>query len=233
MDNYDVGKFEKEALALLDGLFTSHEMIILTGGSGLYIDAISNGFDDIPSVGESIRAELNFVFKREGITVLQEKLKLLDPIYYARVDVKNPQRLIRALEVTIGTGKPFSSFRKRRKAERPFKIIKVGLEREREELYARIDLRMDQMIAEGLFEEAKNLYPMRQYNALQTVGYKEVFGYLEGKYDKKEAIRLLKRNSRRYAKRQMTWFRRDEDFHWFHPSEVQEIMDFVNDQIRE
>ena len=151
----------------------------------------------------------------------------MDPAYYATVDVNNPQRLIRALEVCLSTGQPYSSFRKRQVTPRPFKIIKIALERDREELYERIDLRMDQMITEGLFNEATALYPYRQHNALQTVGYKEIFGYLNGEYDKQEAIRLLKRNSRRYAKRQMTWFRKDEDYQWFHPSQTQEIIEFI------
>ena len=182
---------------------------------------------------ESLRTQLNGVLEKDGIKVLQKQLLLLDPIYYAKVDLNNPQRLIRALEVCIGTGKPFSSFREKKNVLRPFKIIKIALERERKELYDRIDSRMEQMISEGLFEEARSLYPMRHYNALQTVGYKEIFGYMEQQYDKEETIRLLKRNSRRYAKRQMTWFRRNEEYHWFHPSMTQEIMDFVTDQMGE
>jgi tRNA dimethylallyltransferase len=232
-DDYDVGKYEREVLLLLERLFKQHKMVILTGGSGLYIDAVTHGFDNIPPVDPSVRAELNLIFKKEGKSLLQEKLRHLDPDYYEKVDLNNPQRLIRALEVTIGTGRPFSSFRKKNKAERPFTSVKIGLERDRQELYDRINLRMDAMIAEGLFEEAKGLYAMRHYNALQTVGYKEIFGYLEGAYDKEETIRLLKRNSRRYAKRQFTWFKREEDFHWFHPSQTQEIIDFVQFQIGE
>ena len=199
----------------------------------MYLDAISYGFDEIPTVDESLRTQLNGVLEKDGIKVLQKQLLLLDPIYYAKVDLNNPQRLIRALEVCIGTGKPFSSFREKKNVKRSFKIIKIALERERKELYDRIDSRMDQMISEGLFEEARSLYPMRHYNALQTVGYKEIFGYMEQQYDKEETIRLLKRNSRRYAKRQMTWFRRNEEYHWFHPSKTQEIMDFVTDQMGE
>lgn len=231
MDNYDVARYEKEALTLLKSLFSTQDMAILTGGSGLYIEALTKGLDDIPAVDDAIRDALNERYKREGISFLQEKLKILDPAYFERVDTGNPQRLIRALEVSIGTGRPFSSFRKMTKADRPFGCIKIGLERDRQELYERINSRMDDMIAEGLFEEAANLFPMRRHNALQTVGYKEIFGYLEGHYDKEEAIRLLKRNSRRYAKRQMTWFRRDREYHWFHPSQIQEIIGFINDQM--
>ena len=226
-EDYDVGKFETDALALLETLFEHQSLVIMTGGSGLYLDAVARGFDAIPAVDKSVRAALNALYEQEGLSVIQDRLRDLDPDYYATVDPHNPQRLIRALEVCLGTGKPYSSFRKKRTIPRSFDIIKIALERDREELYQRIDLRMDQMIAEGLFEEAAALYPYRSHNALQTVGYKEIFGYLDGEYDKQEAIRLLKRNSRRYAKRQMTWFRKDADYHWFHPSQTQEIIDFV------
>lgn len=226
-DDYDVGKFEAEALSLLDGLFKSHSLVIMTGGSGLYLDAVAKGFDAIPAVESSVREELNLYYQQNGIEGLQAKLEKLDPVYYDKVDLNNPQRLIRALEVCIGTGMPYSSFRVKKEVERPFDILKIALERDREELYGRIDERMEQMIAAGLFEEAELLYPFRHYNALQTVGYKEIFGYLENQYDKEEAVRLLKRNSRRYAKRQMTWFRKDEGYHWFHPSQIQEIVDLI------
>lgn len=230
-EDYDVGRYENEAIILLDSLFKMNELVILSGGSGLYVDAICNGLDNIPAVDESIRADLNRMFEKQGIRVLQEKLLVLDPLYYEMVDLNNPHRIIRALEVTLGTGKPFSSYRSKKKTDRPFKILKIALERERGELYKRINSRMDQMIMDGLFEEAEALYPLRSYNALQTVGYKEIFGYFEGKYSKEEATRLLKRNSRRYAKRQMTWFRKDRDYHWFHPSRTQEIIDFISDQM--
>lgn len=232
-ESYDVGKYETDALRLLDHLFKSQSLVILTGGSGLYLDAVSKGFDAIPEVDKSIRSGLNLLYQQDGIVGLQERLNQLDPVYYEKVDLNNPQRIIRALEVCLGTGRPFSSFRIKKEAERPFETIKIALERNREELYARIDDRMDQMIAAGLFEEAKALYPFRDYNALQTVGYREVFGYLEGQYDKDKAIDLLKRNSRRYAKRQLTWFRKDEDYHWFHPSQIQEITDLIADHIGE
>ena len=224
---YDVGRFEADALALLEALFAQHELVIMTGGSGLYIDAVCKGFDAMPAVDKSIRAALNDRYEKQGLSALQQQLKELDPDYYQAVDLNNPQRLIRALEVCIGSGKPYSSFRQKQTSPRPFQTLKIALQRDREELYTRIDQRMDQMIAEGLFEEAATLYPYRHHNALQTVGYKEIFGYMEGEYDKAEAIRLLKRNSRRYAKRQMTWFRKDADYHWFHPSQTQEIADFV------
>lgn len=230
-DDYDVREFEKETLDLLDVLFKTLSLVIISGGSGLYLDAIAQGFDVIPTVDKSVRDELNQFYQQQGLQALQARLQSLDPIYYEKVDLNNPQRLIRALEVTIGTGKPFSSFRKSRKVERAFDMIKIALHREREELYERIDDRMDQMIAGGLFEEASGLYPLRHLNALQTVGYKEIFGYMNGSYDRDEAIRLLKRNSRRYSKRQMTWFRKDDSYTWFNPSQTQEIMTFIDTQI--
>lgn len=232
-DEYDVGKFEIEALNLLDRLFERHDLVILSGGSGMYLDAIANGLDSVPRADEAIRAKLNRMFEQYGIGVLQEKLLEFDPVYYHMVDLNNRQRIIRALEVSLSTGTPFSSYRTKKTAERPFEILKIALERDREELYGRINKRMDQMIEEGLFEEARSLYPLRNYNALQTVGYKEIFPVFEGKYDKDEAIRLLKRNSRRYAKRQLTWLRKDKTYHWFHPSAQQEIIDFVRTQTGE
>lgn len=230
-DNYDVKSFEEDALNLMQEIFQKHDIIIMTGGSGLYIDAICNGFDDMPQVGSEIRQKIIKEYELKGLVFLQEEVKLLDPEYFALVDQNNPQRLMRALEVCRGTGKPFSSFRNKKKVDRPFKIIKIGLEREREELYRRIDLRMDLMIQEGLFEEAVSLFPHKHLNALQTVGYSEIFGFLEGNYDKEEAIRLLKRNSRRYAKRQLTWFKRDSEMTWFHPDQLEDVLEFISTQM--
>lgn len=230
-EDYDVRRFEIDVLALLDKAFLSYNPIILSGGSGLYIDAVVNGLDDIPAIDTEWRERLDNQYRTEGLAALQERLQELDPHYYAQVDRQNPQRLIRALEVCLGTGQPYSSFRTKKVAERSFEVIKIALTRDRSELYERIDRRMDQMIQEGLFEEAGQLYPLRHLNALQTVGYSEIFGYLEGKYDRTEAIRLLKRNSRRYAKRQLTWLRRDSEYHWFHPDQVNEIVSFVEDQM--
>jgi tRNA dimethylallyltransferase len=189
----------------------------MTGGSGLFVDIIAHGMDEIPDIDPQIRTDLIKLYQEFGLEYLQNKLKETDPEYFEEVDLMNPQRLMRAIEVCLGTGKLYSTFRQKKKIERPFHIIKVGLNRDREELYQRIDQRMEEMIAEGLFEEAERLFPYRHLNALQTVGYSEVFGYLEGNYDKEEAIRLLKRNSRRYAKRQLTWFRKDLEITWFHP----------------
>jgi tRNA dimethylallyltransferase len=226
-----VRKFEKDALSLLDKLFEKHEVVIMTGGSGLFADAVVEGLDEMPEIDPKIREGIIKEFEERGLNFLQTEVARLDPEYFDQVDRQNPQRLMRALEVCRGTGKPFSSFRVKSKKERNFIPIKIGLERDRAELYERIDQRMDQMIAAGLFDEAEALFGKRHLNALQTVGYSEIFGFLEGKYDKEEAVRLLKRNSRRYAKRQLTWFKRDESITWFHPSQEKEILKFLKDQI--
>jgi tRNA dimethylallyltransferase len=230
-DPYDVRKFENEAIHLLGQLFEKHDVVIMTGGSGLYIDAVCFGFDEIPEIDPAIRKALILDFEKEGIQILQNRLQELDPLYFEQVDIQNPQRLMRALEVCIGTGKTYSSFRKKKQNTRPFNLILVGLERDREELYHRIDNRMDNMIAEGIFQEAENLFPYRDLNALQTVGYSEIFGFLEGNYKKEEAIRLLKRNSRRYAKRQMTWFKKYPEMTWFHPDDFKELMGFIKKKL--
>jgi tRNA dimethylallyltransferase len=230
-DAYDVRKYEEEALGLLEHLFQKHRVVILTGGTGLFADVVVNGMDAIPEVAPEIRNEIIQEYQSKGLTWLQSAVKEVDPEFFEVVDQANPQRLMRALEIWRGTGLKFSSFRTRKNVKRPFEVIKIGLDRPREELYQRIDSRMEQMLAEGLFEEAEGLFEMRGLNALQTLGYTEIFDFLEGKYDKEELIRLLKRNSRRYAKRQLTWFRRDPQIHWFHPSEEQEIFTFLEDQI--
>ena len=193
----------------------------------MYLKAVTEGMADIPEVDEEIRMKLNQQLADVGLEALTEELRRLDPEYYAEVDLKNPQRVTRALEVCIGTGKKYSELRSQEPQERDFHVIKIGLERPREELYERIDARMDIMIEKGLFEEAEELYPYRKHYALQTVGYKEIFDYLEGKYDKEEAVRLLKRNTRRYAKRQLTWFGKDEDIKWFHPDEYDAVFSYI------
>jgi tRNA dimethylallyltransferase len=230
-EDYDVRKFEKDALALLDKLFKTQEVVIMTGGSGLFADAVVNGLDEMPEIDPQIREKIIEEFEEKGLNFLQNEVAQLDPVYFDQVDRQNPQRLMRALEVCRGTGKSFSSFRIKEKKLRNFTPIKIGLERDRAELYQRIDQRMDHMIVAGLFDEADALFGKRHLNALQTVGYSEIFGFLEGKYDKEEAIRLLKRNSRRYAKRQLTWFKRDEYVTWFHPSQEREILKFLKHQI--
>ncbi len=230
-DDYDVRRFEKDALEILELIFRSKETAIITGGSGLFADAIASGFDEMPEVSPEIRGKIIAEYEEKGLGWLQSQVADYDPDYYSQVDRQNPQRLMRALEIYLGTGSKFSSFRRKTKTVRPFKVIKVGLERDRNELYRRIDQRMDQMIEAGLFDEAKSLFQKRHLNAMQTVGYSEIFGFLEGKYDREEAIRLLKRNSRRYAKRQLTWFRRDPEIRWFHPDQEQEILTWIQTQI--
>lgn len=230
-EEYDVRKFEQDALSILGLLFQDHQVVIMTGGSGLFADAVVKGLDEIPDVDPEIRKEITAEFEQKGLEWLQGEVEKADPDYYQLVDRQNPQRLMRALEVCRGTGLRFSSFRVKKKAERSFKTIKIGLYRDREELYERIDLRMDQMIEAGLFQEAEALFGKRTLNALQTVGYSEIFGYMEGKYDKEEAIRLLKRNSRRYAKRQLTWFRKDSEIQWFKPSQFKEITEWIETQM--
>lgn len=225
-DFYSAGAFERDALALLDRLFDDHRQVVAVGGSGLYLKALWHGFDEMPEILEGVRDQLNEEFAQTGIEPLLHELKLSDPVYFDQVDQMNHQRVIRALEVIRSTGMPFSKYRQSEPTvERPFKNVKIGLEMEREQLYARIDGRMDLMIAAGLFEEAELLYSHREMNALQTVGYKEIFDFMDGKYDRDEAVRLLKRNSRRYAKRQMTWFKADPEIKWFDASTpVEEIL---------
>lgn len=227
---YDAGQFEKDALALLDKLFQEHDTVVVAGGSGLYVKALCEGFDHMPEVPQGIREQLNKELEQKGLDPLLTELQTVDEPYYQQVDRQNPQRIIRALEVYRASGKPYSFYRKDEKIKRPFNIIKIGLERNRKELYQRINLRIDQMIAEGLEDEARSLYPYRTLNALQTVGYQEWFAYFEGEYDYEEAVRLLKRNSRRYAKRQLTWFKRDAGFTWFHPNQLAQALRFIRKQ---
>jgi len=223
---YSAGEFEREALATLDDLFKMHQNVISVGGSGLYLKALWQGLDDMPEIEEGIREQLNAEFQQTGLEPLLAELQEKDSSYFDQVDRHNHQRVIRALEVIRSTGEPFSSFRQNQPKEpRSFVNVKIGLEMERDKLYARIDARMDAMIAAGLFEEAERLYPFRKMNALQTVGYKEIFDLFDGKYDREEAVRLLKRNSRRYAKRQLTWFKADPEIKWFDAeSPVEEIL---------
>lgn len=231
VDSYDVRKYEAEALQLLDRLFKTKQVVLMTGGTGLFASAIANGLDEIPDVSPEIRVDLIQELEEKGLAWLQGAVEEVDPEFYAQVDRSNPQRLMRALEIWRGTGLKFSSFRIKNKMNRPFEIVKIGLDRPREELYQRIDQRMELMLRGGLFKEAEGLFDRRNLNALQTLGYTEIFDFLEGKYDEKEMIRLLKRNSRRYAKRQLTWFRKDLLIRWFHPAQEQEILGYLNDQI--
>ncbi|MBP7533359.1 MAG: tRNA (adenosine(37)-N6)-dimethylallyltransferase MiaA [Chitinophagales bacterium] len=222
-DNYSVGSFERDALQLLDTQFKQHGAVLMVGGSGLYIRAVCEGLDEFPAISEDIRMQINLKFKVEGITYLQETLRQLDPDYYAIVDTNNPHRMIRALEICMGTGQTFSSFWTRSATERPFKCIKIALNTDRAALYERINKRVDKMMELGLEAEARELYPQKELNALQTVGYQELFGYFDGIHTLTEAVELIKRNTRRYAKRQLTWLRKDPDFLWFEPTDVEGI----------
>lgn len=231
---YNAGAFEQDVLALLEKLFQQHDVVLMTGGSGLYVRAVLEGMDEMPDADPDVREKLTRQYEAEGLQPLLDKLQELDPIYFAQVDKANPQRVIRAVEVCLSSSIPYSSFRKSERQERPFNIIKIGLNRDRSELYQRIDQRMDQMLEQGLLEEAKALYPYRAHNALQTVGYKEIFDYLEGMYNWEEAVRLLKRNSRRYAKRQLTWFRKNpEEYAWFEPQQWQEVVAYIKGQLKD
>jgi tRNA dimethylallyltransferase len=218
---FSVGDFEKQALTLLDELFLTHDIVILVGGSGLYIKALCEGFDEIPQADAGIREQLNHEFNDTGIEPLQDELKIADPVYYNEVDLRNPQRVIRALEVFRSTGKPFSSYRKATINKRPFNILKIGLDLPREVLYDRINKRVDAMVAQGLVDEVSALTPYRHLNALNTVGYAELFDYFDGTFDLPRAIELIKQNTRRFAKRQLTWFRKDQSIHWLKPADIQ------------
>jgi tRNA dimethylallyltransferase len=214
-DNYSVGQFEKDALKILDELFLKNNVIIMVGGSGLYTNAVLEGFDDFPEIDQEIRLKLNKQIEEGKIEILQNQLKELDAESYNTIEIENPHRLIRALEICIGTGKPYSSFKNKDKAKRNFIPIKIGLIADREIMYNRINNRVDSMLKGGLLEEAKKLYPQKQLNALQTVGYRELFEYFEGKCTLEFATEEIKKNTRRFAKRQVTWNKKDESIHWF------------------
>ena len=226
-DEYNVSRFETDALRKLDELFTAGHYAVLTGGSGLYIRAVCHGIDDLPDPDPSLREKLKEIFTQDGLPALQEKLKGLDPAFYEIVDRSNPKRLLRALEVCLTTGKPYSSLRKNVPGKRNFRTILIGLTRDKDELNNRINRRVDLMIEQGLIEEARSLYPNRNLNALNTVGYKELFRYFDGEIPLEKAIENIRTNSRRYAKRQMTWFRKEQGITWFDAGHEEEIMKFV------
>lgn len=233
-EDYSVGDYERDAIAKLEGLFQKHEVVILVGGSGLYIKSLIEGLDSFPEIEPEVRNALNERLVNEGIESLQRELKDLDPEYYDKIDPNNPHRLIRALEICIGSGKSFSSFLNKPKPLRKFKTISIGLTAPREEIYERINLRVDSMMDEGLLEEAQGLYHKRRLNALNTVGYKELFSFFEGRIDLETAVEEIKKNSRRYAKRQMTWFRKNEETKWFHyQTAFGEIENYIREEIRE
>ncbi len=230
-DYYSAGKYELEVLELLEKLFKERENIILVGGSGMYIDAVCKGIDELPDADELLRKSLIEKSEKEGIESLRFDLKRLDPEYYEIVDLQNSKRILKAIEVCIQTGKTYTSFRTNVNKKRPFNIVKIGLERDRKELYERINERVDLMIKHGLVAEAKQFKRESNLNSLNTVGYKELFPFFGGEYSLEEAERLIKRNSRRYAKRQMTWFKRDKEINWFHPENKKAIFDFLKTNI--
>ena len=227
-DYYNVSMFEFDVLDVVEEIHKTNDYAFMTGGSCMYVDAVCKGIDDMPTIDMKIRNELLERKEKEGIDTLRFELKKLDPDFYYETDIKNPKRILKALEVCYQTGKPYSSFRKKTAKQRPFDIIKIGINRDRQELYNRINLRVDQMIEEGLLGEVKSLLPFRHLNSMNTVGYKEFFPYYDGEYPLETAIELVKRNSRRYAKRQLSWFNRDKDIKWFHPDNIDEILGYID-----
>ena len=229
-EDYNAGQYERDAIALMEELFRAHDILVMTGGSMLYADAVCNGLDDLPAVPDKIRKEVTRLYQEKGLVWLQSEVQRLDPAYWNEVDRQNPARLIHCVELCLTTGKPYSSLLSKKPTSnsrqpitnRPFRILRIGLERPREELYDRINRRVEQMIADGLVEEAKAVWPMRHLNSLQTVGYKELFAHFDGEYDLARAIELIQQNSRHYAKRQMTWFRRDNTIHWLNANDTYE-----------
>ncbi|WP_455169379.1 tRNA (adenosine(37)-N6)-dimethylallyltransferase MiaA [Aegicerativicinus sediminis] len=227
-DKYSVGDFEREAIERIGSLFRVHDILIMAGGSGLYIEAVVKGLDNFPEVDPKIRKDLMKILENQGLLPLQQKLNELDPDYYENADINNPHRIVRALEICLGTGRPYSSFRTGSKIERNFTPIFIGLTGEREDIYNRINKRVDQMIREGLIDEVGELLQHKNLNALNTVGYKELFEYLDEKIDLETAISEIKKNSRRYAKRQLTWLRKNDAVHWFnYKTNYSEIVEYI------
>lgn len=230
-DYYSAARYEEDVIALLGKEFPHHPTMLMSGGSMMYIDAVCNGIDDIPTVDDETRAMIIGKYGREGLEKLADELRILDPEYYSQADIKNPKRVMHALEICYMTGKPYSSFRKQQKKERPFRIIKIGLQREREELYERINRRVDIMIEQGLVEEVKRFQHLRHHNSLNTVGYKEIFKYLDGEWTLDSAIEKIKQNTRIYSRKQVTWYRKDEEIAWFHPSDIDGIIKHIESQL--
>ena len=226
-DYYNASMYEQEVMKLLDTHRERSTVHILSGGSMMYIDAVCNGIDDIPTVRDDIRREMKRRYEDEGLEALCDELRQLDPEHYAVVDLKNHRRVIHALEICHQTGQTYTSFRTLQKKQRPFRIVKIGLNREREELYQRINQRVDQMMQDGLLEEVRGLIDKRDTNALNTVGYKELFNYLDGLWTLDEAVERIKGNTRRYARKQLTWYKRDEKMRWFHPDQIEEILNYL------
>lgn len=226
-DYYNASMFENDVISLLERLFQEKEIVIMSGGSMMYVDAVCNGIDDIPTVKDDIRYAVKEAYDKNGLNALCKELENLDPEYYSIVDKNNPKRVIHAVEICLSTGKTYTSFRTNIKKERPFKIVKIGLIRERETLYERIDRRVDQMMDDGLLNEVQNLYPYRKLNALNTVGYKELFDYIDGKCTLDEAVFKIKCNTHKYCRKQLTWFKRDKETKWFSPDNVEEIINYI------
>ena len=231
-EGLNCGEYAVQALSCLEELFTRHDWVVAVGGSGLYVQALCEGMDDLPQADPTLRAELSRRLENEGLDALVAELQDRDPVYYETVDRKNPARIVRALEVCLQTGRPYSEQRTGQRLQRPFQIIKIGIDLPREELYARIDQRVDRMLSEGLEAEARALYPYRGLNALQTVGYREFFDYFDGLISYEKAVELIKRNSRRYAKRQLTWFRRDAEIRWFRPTDDAAMIEYIDSRVR-
>lgn len=227
-DYYSAARYEQDALEAINRIFTDHDITVLSGGSMMYVDAVTKGIDDIPTIDDATRTFMRERLEKEGLEPLVKELGILDPDYYKAVDRKNVRRIVHALEICYATGKPYSSFRTNSSKSRPFKIIKVGLSRPRQELYERINARVDNMFEEGLLDEAQKLYPLRHLNALNTVGYNELFRFFDGTMTLSEAKEKIKRNTRVYAKKQITWYKRDEAISWFHPDEYTSILKFIN-----
>lgn len=231
-DYYNAAQFEADVLNLLqNNIFKQSPNALMVGGSMMYIDAVCKGIDDIPTVDESVRIDLLQRFEKEGLDSLRMQLKMLDPEYYSEVDLKNHKRVIHALEICLMSGKTYTSFRTKQAKKRPFNIIKIGLNRPREELYERINFRVDEMIKQGLEEEARKFYPYKHLNSLNTVGYKELFEYFDGNWDYDFAVNMIKQDSRRYARKQLSWFNRDAEIKWFHPNNEEEIISFIDEKI--
>lgn len=226
-EKFSAAQFEIETMALLERLFTELDTVVMTGGSMMYIDAVAKGIDDMPDVDPYIRASVREQYEISGLEPLLAQLRLLDPDYYARVDKRNTQRVIHGVEMCLSTGRPFSSFHTGARKERPFRIVQIGLQRERQELYGRIDKRVQQMLDDGLEAEARRVFPMRHLNSLNTVGMKEMFMYFEGQYTLEQAQERICHNTHIYSKKQMTWFKRDKEIHWFDPSQTNEILSFA------
>jgi tRNA dimethylallyltransferase len=226
-DYYSASQFEEDVIRLLTSLHETHDTVIMSGGSMMYIDAICKGIDEIPTIDDKLRSDLKELFEREGLEPIRQRLKMLDPVFYKQVDLQNHKRVIHALEICLMAGRPYSSLRTNATKERPFQIVKIGLSREREELYERINNRVDAMMENGFLQEASALYPHRNLNSLNTLGYKELFDYLDGNCTLDEAVEKIKQNTRIYSRKQMTWFKRDKEITWFHPDEMKAIVNYI------